>query len=141
MAYNSNLTWTHSGLNQIEQQILIPMFYEDPIELFFSEKFECFHCHGEFNFTQSSQHENQRLDLRPFDNTGLYNIDERGAYPVANPYKSPFLAGFALQLQQKQDLIEFLQSLTDLQFLNSNVNLPDCLKTKECKGKRTLVSS
>ena len=33
VAYNSNLTWAHSGLNTIEQQILIPMFSEDPIEL------------------------------------------------------------------------------------------------------------
>ena len=256
VAYNSNLTWAHSGLNQIEQQILIPMFSENPIELgitghekevlqrfetknysklfarafdnnadfdkivkalasyvrsltsfaspfdeyayqsnddamtdaakrgmelFFSEKFECFHCHGGFNFTQSSQHENQRLDLRPFHNTGLYNVDDRGAYPisdqglievtlqpqdmgrfraptlrnvevsapymhdgslatledviefyaaggkgqgVANPLKSPFLAGFELQFEQKQDLIEFLHSLTDRQFLNSNANHP-----------------
>jgi cytochrome c peroxidase len=257
VAYNSSLTWAHSGLNQIEQQILIPMFSEDPIELgitghesavlqrfekleyaklfesafddnqvtfdkivkalasyvrsltsfaspfdeyayqnkddamsdaakrgmelFFSEKFECFHCHGGFNFTQSSQHENQRLDLRPFHNTGLHNIDDNGAYPlsdqglievtlqphdmgkfraptlrnvevsapymhdgslatledviefyaaggrgygIANPLKSPFLAGFDLQLQQKQDLIAFLHSLTDRQFLNSNSNIP-----------------
>jgi cytochrome c peroxidase len=255
VAYNSNLTWAHSGLNQIEQQILIPMFSEDPIELgitghesavlqrfetldyaklfehafddsqvsfdkivkalasyvrsltsfaspfdeyayqnndgvmsdaakrgmelFFSEKFECFHCHGGFNFTQSSQHENQRLDLRPFHNTGLFNVDVNGAYPlydqglievtlqpndmgkfraptlrnvevsapymhdgslatlddviefyaaggrgngVANPMKSSFLAGFELQLQQKQDFIAFLQSLTDHHFLNSNTN-------------------
>ncbi len=33
VAYNSNLTWAHSGLNQIEQQILIPMFSENPFEL------------------------------------------------------------------------------------------------------------
>jgi cytochrome c peroxidase len=257
VAYNSNLTWAHSGLNQIEQQILIPMFSENPIELgitghenavlqrfekqkysklfksafddsqvtfdkivkalasyvrsltsfaspfdeyayqnnddamsdgakkgmelFFSEKFECFHCHGGFNFTQSSQHENQRLDLRPFHNTGLYNVDDKGAYPlydqglievtlqppdmgkfrapslrnvevsapymhdgslatldeviefyaaggrghgVANPLKSPFLAGFDLQVEQKQDLIAFLQSLTDSHFLSSNLNHP-----------------
>jgi cytochrome c peroxidase len=257
VAYNSNLTWAHSGLNTIEQQILIPMFSEDPIELgitgheneilqrfanpnyatlfdnafddtqvsfdkivkalasyvrsltsfssafdeyayqdnddamsetakrgmelFFSEKFECFHCHGGFNFTQSSQHENQILDLRPFHNTGLYNVEDKGAYPVsdqglievtlqpndmgkfraptlrnvaasapymhdgslaslddviefyaaggrgngtASPLKSPFLAGFDLKLQQKQDLIAFLQSLTDRQFLNSNVIQP-----------------
>jgi cytochrome c peroxidase len=256
VAYNSNLTWAHSGLNQIEQQILIPMFSENPIELgitgyetdvlqrfdtlsysklfkqafdagadfdkivkalasyvrsltsfaspfdeyayqsndaamsdeakrgmelFFSEKFECFHCHGGFNFTQSSQHENQRLDLRPFHNTGLYNVDDTGAYPeydqglievtlqskdmgrfraptlrnvevsapymhdgslatlddviefyaaggrgrgATNPLKSAFLAGFELQLQQKQDLIAFLQSLTDRQFLNSNLDDP-----------------
>jgi cytochrome c peroxidase len=257
VAYNSNLTWAHSGLNQIEQQILIPMFSEDPIELgitghenevlqrfaklsyakmfenafddhqatydkivkalasyvrsltsfaspfdeyayqnnddamtdaakrgmelFFSEQFECFHCHGGFNFTQSSQHENQRLDLRPFHNTGLYNVDDKGAYPlsdqgliqvtlqsrdmgkfraptlrniavsapymhdgslatlddvigfyaaggrgqgIANPLKSPFLVGFVLELEQKQDLIAFLQSLTDRNFLNSNLKNP-----------------
>jgi cytochrome c peroxidase len=255
VAYNSNLTWAHSGLNKIERQILIPMFSETPIELgitghedtvlqrfetqgyaklfdsafdesqvtfdkivkalasyvrsltsfaspfdeyayqgnddamsdaarrgmelFFSEKFECFHCHGGFNFTQSSQHENQRLDLRPFHNTGLYNVDDKGAYPIDdqglieisiqpqdmgkfraptlrnvevsapymhdgslatlveviefyaaggrgqginNPLKSSFLAGFDLQSTQKQDLIAFLQSLTDRQFLNSNLN-------------------
>jgi len=43
---------------------------------------------------------------------------------VANPLKSPFLAGFELQFEQKQDLIEFLHSLTDRQFLNSNANHP-----------------
>ena len=257
VAYNSNLTWAHSGLNQIEQQILIPMFSEDPIELgitghenqvlqrfekqhypklfkdafddgqadfdkivkalasyvrsltsfdspfdqyayqsndaamsdkakrgmelFFSEKLECFHCHGGFNFTQSSQHENQRLDLQPFHNTGLHNVNDKGAYPIddqglievtlqpgdmgkfraptlrnvevsapymhdgslatlddviefyaaggrghgtVNPLKSHFLAGFELKSQQKQDLIAFLHSLTDRQFLKSNVNYP-----------------
>ena len=256
VAYNSNLTWAHSGLNQIEQQILIPMFSENPIELgitgheeavlqrftsehyallfksafgestvsfdkivkalasyvrsltsfaspfdeyayqgnddamseealrgmelFFSEKFECFHCHGGFNFTQSSQHQNQRLDLRPFHNTGLYNEDEMGAFPINdqglievtfepkdmgkfraptlrnvelsapymhdgslksleevvdfyaaggrgrginNPLKSPFLTGFELDDSQKQDLIKFLQSLTDQQFVNSHQKL------------------
>ena len=257
VAYNSNLTWAHSGLERLEQQILIPMFSENPVELgitghesevlqrfknqsysklfehafddnsasfdrivkalasyvrsltsfaspfdeyayqnnddamsddakrgmelFFSEKFECFHCHGGFNFSQSSQHENQRLDLRPFHNTGLYNVDNKGAYPVydqglievslnsqdmgkfrtptlrnvqvsapymhdgslatlndviefyaaggrghdkSNPLKSSFVAGFDLKLQQKQDIIAFLHSLTDRQFLNSNVNYP-----------------
>jgi cytochrome c peroxidase len=255
VAYNSNLTWAHSGLNQIEQQILIPMFSENPVELgitghesevlqrfknqsysklfkhafddggadfdkivkalasyvrsltsfaspfdeyayqsnddamseaakrgmelFFSEKLECFHCHGGFNFTQSSQHQKQRLDLQPFHNTGLYKVDDKGAYPISdqglievtlqpqdmgkfraptlrnvevsapymhdgslttlddviefyaaggrgrgavNPLKSSFLVGFDLQLQQKQDLIAFLHSLTDSQFLNSIVN-------------------
>ena len=42
----------------------------------------------------------------------------------SNPLKSPFVAGFNLQLQQKQDIIAFLHSLTDRQFLNSNVNYP-----------------
>ena len=54
------------------------------MELFFSEQFECFHCHGGFNFIQSSQHETQRLDLRPFHNTDLHNVDEKGACPVSD---------------------------------------------------------
>jgi cytochrome c peroxidase len=253
VAYNSNLTWAHSGLNNIEQQILIPMFAEDPIELgitgheqdvlqrfkqsaypslfldafgdsdvsferivqalasyvrslvsfnsafdryayfaqddalsasairgmdlFFSEKLECFHCHGGVNFTQSSQHENQRLDLRPFHNTGLYDVDGSGAYPtedqglievtlnigdmgrfrapslrnvansapymhdgsveslmqvidfyanggrgtgVSSPFKSPFIKGFNLTADEKNDLLVFLQSLTDEAFLTSS---------------------
>ncbi|TQV73196.1 di-heme enzyme [Aliikangiella marina] len=49
--------------------------------LFFSEKLECHHCHGGFNFTQSTTHEKQLLDRRPFHNTGLYNVDSDGGYP------------------------------------------------------------
>ena len=257
VAYNSNLTWAHSGLNSIEQQILIPMFGEDPIELgitgheqeilqrfaqapyvelfnaafgddgvsfqkivwalasyvrslislnsafdryayqaqddamsesalrgmelFFSEKLECFHCHGGFNFTQSSQHQNQRLDLRPFHNTGLYNIDGAGTFPVedqglieitlnkddmgrfraptlrnvamtapymhdgsldtlnqvidfnanggrgegiTSPYKSTFVKGFTLTKDEKNELLAFLDSLTDKDFLNISNKKP-----------------
>jgi len=150
IAYNKTLTWAHDGLTTLEQQILLPMFGESPIELgitghekeilarfdtpqykalfeqafpdkkvsfdlvvkalasfvrslislnspfdryayynqdeaisasalrgmqlFFSEKFECHHCHGGFNFTQSTSHEQQLIDRRPFHNTGLYNV-------------------------------------------------------------------
>lgn len=157
VAYNGNLTWAHNGLTSIEQQLMIPLFNEHPVEmgitgkeqlvlarfdtddyhtlfaqafgddaitwdrivkglasyvrsltsfnsrfddyayrqddsalsaselrgmeLFFSERLECFHCHGGFNFTQSSQHAFQQLDLRPFHNTGLYNVNGEGAYP------------------------------------------------------------
>ena len=160
IAYNKTLTWAHDGITSLEQQILLPMFGESPVELgitgneeeilqrfkspkykvlfqaafpdqaisydlivkslasfvrslislnapfdryayygeddalneseirgmnlFFSEKLECHHCHGGFNFTQSTSHETQQLDRRPFHNTGLYNvINERGeaGYP------------------------------------------------------------
>lgn len=160
VAYNSDFTWAHNGLASIEQQMLIPLFSETPIEmglvgnvdevlarfnthdyrqlfkhaygsdeitinkvvnaiasfvrsltsfgsrfddyayrnqdnalndselrglaLFFSERTECFHCHGGFNFTQSSKHAFQPLDMRPFHNTGLYNTDGKGSYPNAN---------------------------------------------------------
>ncbi len=53
--------------------------------LFFSERLECFHCHGGFNFTDSSTHESARVDRFGYHNTGLYNIDNTGAYPEDNP--------------------------------------------------------
>lgn len=54
------------------------------MDLFFSERLECFHCHGGFNFTDSSTHENARIDRVGFHNNGLYNIDGNGAYPSEN---------------------------------------------------------
>ena len=52
--------------------------------LFFSEKTECFHCHGGFNFTDSSTHANAIIDSVGFHNNGLYNTDGNGAYPPGN---------------------------------------------------------
>jgi cytochrome c peroxidase len=57
---------------------------ERGMDLFFSERLECFHCHGGFNFTDSTTHENARVDRFGFHNTGLYNLDANGAYPVDN---------------------------------------------------------
>jgi cytochrome c peroxidase len=57
---------------------------ERGMELFFSERLECFHCHGGFNFTDSTTHVNSRVDNVGFHNTGLYNLDGEGAYPVDN---------------------------------------------------------
>ena len=57
---------------------------ERGLDLFFSEKFECFHCHGGFNFTDSSTHANSNIDQVGFHNNGLYNLDASGAYPADN---------------------------------------------------------
>lgn len=54
------------------------------MELFFSERLECFHCHGGFNFTDSTTHADARVDRVGYHNTGLYNIDANGAYPDDN---------------------------------------------------------
>jgi cytochrome c peroxidase len=54
------------------------------MDLFFSERLECFHCHGGFNFTDSTTHADARVDRVGFHNTGLYNIDGIGAYPADN---------------------------------------------------------
>jgi cytochrome c peroxidase len=148
------------------------------MELFFSERLECFHCHGGFNFTDSTTHANSTVDRVGYHNTGLYNIDGNGAYPAdntglydmtgqrrdmgrfkaptlrniavtapymhdgsiatlaeviahyerggrlleegpyagdgrRNPFKSEFIRGFELSDEERSDLIEFLESLTD----------------------------
>ncbi len=53
-------------------------------ELFFSEKTECFHCHGGFNFTGTSDYEGKGFAEIEFHNTALYNIGGTGAYPAPN---------------------------------------------------------
>jgi cytochrome c peroxidase len=54
------------------------------MDLFFSERLECFHCHGGFNFTDSTTHANSNVDRVGYHNTGLYNLNEEGAYPPDN---------------------------------------------------------
>jgi cytochrome c peroxidase len=53
-------------------------------DLFFSEKLECFHCHGTFNFSDSITYEGKKITEKMFHNTGLYNIGGTGAYPPGN---------------------------------------------------------
>jgi cytochrome c peroxidase len=151
-------------------------------ELFFSERMECFHCHGGFNFSQAVSHSGITLAQAEFHNNGLYNINGTGDYPLSNrglwefthrsadmgrfraptlrnieltapymhdgsiatleevldhysrggrliaegplagdgaknPFKSELIVGFSLTTQEKQDVIAFLQSLTDWEFL------------------------
>ncbi len=153
--------------------------------LFNSERLECFHCHGGLNFSDSIKHERLAFEEIAFHNTGLYNIDGKGAYPgkntgiheitrkpadmgkfkaptlrnialtapymhdgsiatleevidhyaaggrtivtgkfagvgSKNPFKSNFVSGFKLAVQEKQDLIEFLKSLTDEEFVTNS---------------------
>lgn len=54
------------------------------MELFFSERLECFHCHGGFAFTDSVKSELTVFDELAFHNTGLYNVDGAGAYPASD---------------------------------------------------------
>jgi cytochrome c peroxidase len=147
------------------------------MKLFFSERLECFHCHQGFNFMDSVRH---KLTVFPevlFHNTNLYNVDDKGAYPVVDqgmreftgkpedmgryrsptlrniavtapymhdgsiatlsevldhyaaggrasaqggapsPYRSEFVPGFTLTPEEKQDVLAFLESLTDTEFL------------------------
>lgn len=158
VAYASRLTWANSLINRLEDQALVPMFGDTPIELglpdeatltqrlasdrrysalfaaafpsehapitvknvtravaafertlisgdspydrytrgdatalsdtakrgmvlFFSERLECFHCHGGFNFADAVDHAKLPEPERAFHNNGLYNVDGQGGYP------------------------------------------------------------
>jgi cytochrome c peroxidase len=52
--------------------------------LFFSESLECFHCHGNYNLTNSNADRTMNTIERPFHNTGLFNLGGTGAYPSPN---------------------------------------------------------
>jgi cytochrome c peroxidase len=53
-------------------------------DLFFSDKLECFHCHGSFDLSDSVVHEGSTFVEVEYHNTGLYNLDGKGAYPADN---------------------------------------------------------
>lgn len=53
-------------------------------EIFFSEKTECFHCHGGFNFTETADYVGKGFAAIEFHNTGLYNLGDDGGYPPPN---------------------------------------------------------
>jgi len=53
-------------------------------ELFFSERFECFHCHAGFNFSDSVDHSGVQFSQNSFHNNALYNLDGNGLYPGDN---------------------------------------------------------
>ena len=167
--------------------------------LFFSERLECFHCHGGYNFVDSETHDGKLTPEIQFHNNGLYNIDGHGAYPPdntgiffftqtpqdmgsfkaptlrnieltapymhdgsiatlegvlvdhygrggrlitdgpyagdgsTNPFKSGFIRGFTLTDQEKEDVLNFLKSLTDTDFI-TNPHFSDPFAGTFCTG-------
>jgi cytochrome c peroxidase len=55
---------------------------KDGMALFFSERFECYHCHGTFNFMDSVATQEMAFPTLMYHNTGLYNLDGQGAFPL-----------------------------------------------------------
>lgn len=248
VAYAATFTWAHSGINTIEQHVLLPLFGDRPVEmgaagheqqilarissdpgyeelfarafprqrermtfdniakalasfvrtlvsfespfdryayfgddtaltegqvrgmnLFMSERLECAHCHGGFNFSQFVTHESAAVAERAFHVTalhpysegyvsgadyGLFSVtglaDDRDRFKAptlrniarsapymhdgslatlgdvidfystgghVHPGKSAFMKGFTLTAQERQDLLDFLASLSDERFL------------------------
>jgi cytochrome c peroxidase len=86
-------------------------------EIFYSERTECFHCHGGFNFTETSDYVGKGFAEIEFHNTGLYNLGDDGAYPPQNTgvhdvtndpedmgrYKAPSLRNIALTAPYMHD--------------------------------------
>lgn len=52
--------------------------------LFYSERLECAHCHGGEFFSDNIQHVKLKFPEIAFHNTGLYNVDGKGAYLADN---------------------------------------------------------
>ncbi len=54
------------------------------MELFNSERLECYHCHSGFNFSDSTNTATSAPRDAAFHNNGLYNLGGTGAYPAPN---------------------------------------------------------
>jgi cytochrome c peroxidase len=51
------------------------------MRLFFSERLACAGCHAGFNLSGPTVHDGAATSPPTFHNTGLYDVDGRGAYP------------------------------------------------------------
>ena len=159
------------------------------MNIFFGETAECFHCHGGFNFNDSSTHTEIVSPEIVYHNTGLYNVGGNNEYPSGNQglyevtlnvadkgkfkapslrnvemtapyfhdgsaatlydvvdsymaggrnilatdpllgayagdgrlniYKNGLVSGFTLTATERDDLVNFLKSLTDQEFLTN----------------------
>jgi cytochrome c peroxidase len=77
-----------SGNSQLDRhrrgELVLPADALRGEALFFSERLECHHCHGGFNFTIAVDHKALAEPNVAFFNTGLYNVGGTGAYPTAD---------------------------------------------------------
>jgi cytochrome c peroxidase len=140
--------------------------------LFYSARIGCAQCHSGINFTGAIVYEGHAHARALFANTGLYNLDARGAYPASdqglievthrgadlgkfkvptlrnvaltapymhdgslptldavldhyvrggqkNPLQDPRVRPFVLAATERADLLEFLKSLTDREFVEN----------------------
>ncbi len=72
-----------TALDESEQRGLA-LFFGGTNAAGVDDAFECFHCHGGFLYSQSSDDAFQVFDQKFFMNNGLYNLDEQGSYPPGN---------------------------------------------------------
>lgn len=53
-------------------------------DLFFGERLECHHCHGGFAMYDATRYVGKTIVEEAFHNTGLYDLDGLGAYPMSD---------------------------------------------------------
>ncbi len=68
----------------LQQRLKLSVNEERGRLLFFSDKAQCSQCHGSFNFNDQVMTANSAEVATPFHNTGLYNLDGKGAFPEGN---------------------------------------------------------
>lgn len=84
-SFQRSLISANSKFDRMQrQEVQLSASEKRGMDLFFGEKAECFHCHGSFNFNNQVVHAGSRFVETTFHNTGLYNLDGNGAYPVDN---------------------------------------------------------
>lgn len=54
------------------------------MKLFFSDRLACARCHSGFNLSGPTEQDGAKDVTPTFHNTGLYNVDGRGAYPAVD---------------------------------------------------------
>lgn len=116
-----------TALNESEQRGLA-LFFGGQNAAGVLDAFECFHCHGGFLYSQSSDDAFQVFDQKFFVNNGLYSLDEEGSYPAGNEglfdmtgdpgdkgrFKPPTLRNIALTAPYMHDgSIETLDEVID----------------------------
>jgi cytochrome c peroxidase len=155
-----------------DEQTALSVSAKRGMALFYSTRVGCGQCHSGINFTGAIVYEGHTQTSALFANTGLYNLDGRGAYPSSdrglievthraadlgkfkvptlrnvaltapymhdgslptldavldhyvrgghkNPLQDARIRPFALSQTERADLLEFLQSLTDREFVEN----------------------
>ena len=106
----------------------LALFFGGTSEAGVEDAVECFHCHGGFLYSQSTNEIGQVFDQSVFVNNGLYNLDTKGSYPPGNEglfdltgkvtdkgrFKPPSLRNIALTAPYMHDgSIETLEEVID----------------------------
>ncbi len=84
-AFQRGLISANSKYDQyLQQRTRLSENEERGRALFLSDKAQCSQCHGSFNFNDQVAAADSAEVKTPFHNTGLYNLDGKGAFPEGN---------------------------------------------------------